>query len=498
MDGETPETAPELAEIKVYRNHFVYVLKTVILALFFMFIWVLSMAANEDVGIVRLELIYPIAVIIAAILYIAIRVWLKTTYTFGPTELTVKRDTIFKKDTKIQYSRMASVNVRRSIIDHLFGTTTLMFNINSSVNSQQAEASLILKADEANALREEISKLIFSKAMSIDEDVQQETMVSISNFDVILHGFFGQPTVQSVLGLIFLGYSIFTALTDSGGLFAALIMFGLTSVLPWISTILRHYNYRVYRVGDTITVESGLLSNFRSSFNIKKVNSVRIREPLLARLMGKSVLEAEVIGLADGQGMPLLCPLKGRKTVDALAQKLVPEFLFDTNHLTQPRQSMVPTFFYKIVLALISLAIGAAFYIYVSTNFPPESTVERFFFQITYVTLLVIIPAASLAHGVLAQRNREFEMGDETFMLVTGAFDRQREFIRYDKVQKSVVAAGPIQRLFGVGTITVSMMTSMGARNVSSGIFIKDELEKVPAEVLGRILDGRYDYRKYQ
>ena len=57
MDDETPETVSELAEVKVYRNHFVYVLKTVILALFFMFIWVLSMAANEDVGIVRLELI---------------------------------------------------------------------------------------------------------------------------------------------------------------------------------------------------------------------------------------------------------------------------------------------------------------------------------------------------------------------------------------------------------------------------------------------------------
>jgi len=88
-------------------------------------------------------------------------------------------------------------------------------------------------------------------------------------------------------------------------------------------------------------------------------------------------------------------------------------------------------------------------------------------------------------------------MGDETFMFITGAYDRQRDFIRYDKVQICSVSAGPIQRHYKVGTARVSLMSAMGAKSITSGIFNKEELELIGKEVMARIRDGRYDYRRY-
>ena len=89
-------------------------------------------------------------------------------------------------------------------------------------------------------------------------------------------------------------------------------------------------------------------------------------------------------------------------------------------------------------------------------------------------------------------------MGEETFMLITGGYDRQKEYIRYDKTQIFRVSSGIIQRRFGVGRCNVSLMSSKGATAINSGIFPIDELERVGAEVMDRIRDGRYDYRKYQ
>ena len=483
----------------VYRNHYSYVIQNLVsLILTLGLILLINYFSNRDEGFVLVGWSYAIIILVVGLMFVYIRMWILTTYTFGPTELYVFRNTYFKKETKIQYSKMASVNVRRTIVNRIFGSTTLLFNVNSSVNSNNAEATLTLKSDEADRLREIISSRIFNKEMEVKVEQQMDTMVQITNFDVILHGIFGQPTLSSLVGLASLAYSIFAAVSDSNGILFGLFLFFLTVVLPSVRTVLRYYNYRIYRVEDTITVESGLISTYRSSFNINKVNCVRIREPLLARIMGKSLLEAEVVGLADSNGLPLLCPLKGRATVLGLAATLVPEFLFDTTNHKQPRQALVPTVAYKAIFAAIIAAATAAMFLYWSFRYAEETgDLGTLVIYILAAFFGVVLPILLILHGVLAQGNREFEMGDETFMFITGAYDRQRDFIRYDKVQICSVSAGPIQRHYKVGTARVSLMSAMGAKSITSGIFNKEELELIGKEVMARIRDGRYDYRRY-
>jgi putative membrane protein len=482
----------------VYRNHITTVVQNIVTVIIWMVFFVVVAVLPRGLSIGQLgPWIYLVPAVVVVTALISLRIWSRTTFTFTENELVVLKDTFFKKETRIQYTKIASVNVRRNILNRIFGTTALLFNINSSVNSKSAEATLTLKSDEADRLREMVSARILKKEMNVVEDIGIETFVDVSNFDVILHGFFGQPTSSSLVGLVFLGYSVVSIFTGGGGLLMSLLIFGISSVLPWIRTVLRYYNYRVYRVGDTITVESGMLNTYRSSFSIKKVNSIRIREPLLARLMGKSLLEAEVVGLADSEGMPLLCPLKSRKTVLALTEQLVPEFLFEAEKHTQPRESFVPTIGYMAIWSAISALAGASAYVYIFMEYS-LSNISAIIATLACVIIAVFAPAVLLTHAVLAQRNREFEMGPETFRFVTGAYDRQTSYMRYDKVQISTVSSGPIQRRFGVGRCTVHIMSSKGATYVRSGVFSRSELEKVGDEVMARIRDGRYDYRLYQ
>lgn len=499
MDREPQQETVSQSETMIYRNHYSYLIQNLVSLVFSLgFILVIVYFSTYDEGFVLGGFSYAIIILAVGLIFIYIRAWLLTTFTFGPTELRVFRNTVFKKETKIQYSKMASVNIRRTVINRIFGSTTLMFNVNSSINSNMAEAMLTLKSDEADKLREIVSSRIFNKEMEVNVDRQLDSMVDINNFDIILHGFFGQPTASSLLGLASLAYSIFAAVTDSNGVLFGLFIFFVSSILPWIRTIFRYYNYRIYRIDETITVESGLISTFRSSFNINKVNCVRIREPLLARLMGKSLLEAEVVGLADGNGMPLLCPLKGKRTVLELAGTLVPEFLFETNDRKQPRQSLVPTVAYKTILAAVFVAITATAFLYWSVRYAADTNnIGALIVYILASLFGIALPVFLIFHGILAQGNREFEMGDETFMFITGAYDRQMDFIRYDKVQICSVSSGPIQRHYRVGTARVSMMSALGARSITSGIFDKEELELIGKEVMSRIRDGRYDYRRY-
>jgi len=60
------------------------------------------------------------------------------------------------------------------------------------------------------------------------------------------------------------------------------------------------------------------------------------------------------------------------------------------------------------------------------------------------------------------------------------------------------VSSGIIQRRFGVAQCTISTMSAMGAKNIRSGVFFKEDLDAVPSEIMARIRDGRYDYKRYQ
>lgn len=448
--------------------------------------------------------IFQVAVIMAVIMLIVAGWsyfwWKRTFYIFTDTELHVTRDAIYKVDKHIQYTRLASVGVKRDIINRIFGTSTLVFNVNSSVNATVAEATLVLKKDMADRLRDQLNAMIFHKQIDVAEELQIDTMIKVSNWDIIIHSILGQPTYQALFGFLMLLYAIAMLFIDnSGGLLAAVALLIVSEVLPFLSSILRYYNYRIFRVGDTITVESGLITTRRNSFRINKINSVRIREPLFARMFRKAMLEAEVVGMADedNNNVPLLCPLKARGDVRALLFRLVPELAFEPQPEHQPRKAVIPMVITDVVFAAIVIAFfGTLLYtaeIYLADVDETLSALVR----ASEVFFAILIPVLVFGHTGMAQKYRAFDMSEDSFMFAYGGYDLQTEYINFDKVQYADVVAGPLQRAFGVASCSVHMMSSVGFKVISSGLFLPEDLERVQDEVMSRIRDGRYDYRKY-
>ena len=329
--------------------------------------------------------------------------------------------------------------------------------------------------------------------------MEVQTLVHVTNSDVVIHAILGQPTYQAVFGLLMLFYAVVMLFYDNGGgLLTAVVLFAASEVLPFISAILRYYNYRIFRVGDTITVESGLITTRRSSFKINKVNSVRIREPLFARIFGKAMIEAEVVGMAgDENNIPLLCPLKGRSDVREMLFRLIPELAFEPEPERQPRRALIPMLITDTVFAVVVIAVFMALFFTAESYLVGVSETWTLVIRSSEVFFAVAIPVLIYGHSGMAQRHRTFDMGENSFMFVYGGYDTATEFINYDKVQYASVTSGPLQRAFGVAECSVNMMSSTGYKRITSGLFEPEDLEKVSEEVMSRIRDGRYDYRKY-
>ncbi|MGN0099025.1 MAG: PH domain-containing protein, partial [Candidatus Methanomethylophilaceae archaeon] len=421
-----------MTEDRVFRNHPSVILRNVVSACLFIGLMVLlnvgsAMEVEGWIGYVVIILV-AVAAIVALISYY---IWRKTTYTFTSEEIVIRVDTAFKKVNRIQYSKLASVNVRRNILNHLFGTAVLMFNVNSSVNAQSAEGTLTLKKEIADRLRDELNSMIFQKEITLQEDLQVPTAIHISNLDIILHGFLAQPTVSSIFGLLTTIYAIVMIFFgSSGGILSALFLFFVGEVIPIATSILKYYNYRIYRVEDTITIECGMINNYRSSFKVNKVNSVRIREPLLARAFRMATLEAEVVGLAGEEAIPILCPLKRRLEVEALFRNIIPEFCDDgMEPVHQPRAALVPMIIGQVLLAVIVVPMLYVLYriLFVELNGYDGFIADLISFGV--IAAMVVSVVLMVGYVSLAQSHRMFALGKDVFLFVHGSFDVNVEYI---------------------------------------------------------------------
>ena len=482
-----------------YRNHPSVVIQWTVPILLFLAILFVNISKETKA---TFALAVVTLILLAMIGYSAL-IWRKTWVSFEDTEIVVLRDTAVTKTLKrIQYTRLGSVGVRRGIVNRLFGTTTLIFNVNSSVNGSQPEATLTLRNDIAEAIRDDLNARIFSKASDVSDELSVESMVTVGNAEILFHALISQPTSRLITSLLMLAYSVVSAVYGSaGGVFLALFLLVLIEVVPLVREILTYCNYRLYRIGDTVTVESGLIATTRRSFKVEKVNTVRIRRPLLARLLGMSTLEAEVVGLGSGDGgsmVPLLCPLKKDAEVVELMGKLMPEVVFESEPVRQSGGAMRAM---SISYALVSIIVLAVCGVIACMEWGRIQDADVFPKALAVASLIAIavgVPLILAGRIVLAQRNRGFDMGGESFLLEYGGYDVTSEFILYDKVQRTEVSAGPIQRRFGSAILQTAVMSSAGSRIISSGLFPPEELERVSAEVMLRIRDGRYDPRRYE
>ena len=478
------------------RNHWSYLVGTVIrntLALGLTVLIIISTSEDTTPGFV-----WAVGIIIFSVA-MSVLIWLRTKYNFLEDEIVVTRNIVSRREVRIQYDRLASVNIERDFIYRILGATKLSFNLNSSVNVNRAEAFIVLEKEDAEELRDRVYARMYGtspastddepdaeKHMAKDYD-SMESLVQVTGMDIFLHSFLGMRTWQFAFGIVMLIYSV-VSLVESGSVnLLAVILFAVEFFIPALSHFFRYYNYRIVRDGDTVVISSGLFSTRQDSFKLSKVNYVKLEEPLICRLMGRAILEAEVVGTADQKGMPLLCPLKDKAVCTDLIGTLLPEF----ECRGETSKQSVSALFGIVPYMAVSLAVLAAIYVLLEDEFSG-------LYRVLFDGVIVLLAAGILGWGHLAFRIRTFAMDDTIALIVTGAFDRVSNYVLLDKVQFVDVTTSPAQRRYGTARCTMNMLSTTGNSKIRSGVFDSGSLESLSYEVRDRIIDGRYDFRRFQ
>jgi len=86
------------------------------------------------------------------------------------------------------------------------------------------------------------------------------------------------------------------------GFLAGVLLAGIVVgiLLALANAILRHYDFLLFKQQDRLVIEQGLLTRRRVELPRKRIQLLRIDEPLLRRLMGFATLQVETAGMAAG------------------------------------------------------------------------------------------------------------------------------------------------------------------------------------------------------
>jgi putative membrane protein len=473
-------------------------LASVVVVLTFLGVWI------DSTAVLSLLALSPVA-----LLLFYSRQWKRTTIQFNETDVVVERDTLFQMKKTLPYAKMASVNVNRDIANRLFGTAKVLININSGASATTPEAVLTFKQDVAERLRSEMSQRLYDHDISPDEEETIESLATFTPLDVVIHGLCSVPTYQTILGSAFLAYSVFelyislvSGVEAGAGALFSLVMFVTVQIMPSVSLMFRYYNYKVYRRGDTIYLQHGLIRTYRTSFSVSRINAVRVKSTLAARILGRSCIEAEVVGLASENGessRPVLCLLKDDATQQRVFKELVPEFVYERSPDRQPEgakhvlliRAVLGSLALAAVMVIPSLSVSREAAALAGTTGIPGVVVQSVLPLVTAAAVLAIIYAAHVSYRIT-----EFDAGEDLFTFVNGAVDRETVVMNYDKVQMVWIAEGPVARIFGVSRGSVYMLSSTGSSSVTSGYFPESHLNRINEIVMDRIASGEYDYRQ--
>jgi putative membrane protein len=478
------------------RNHPSVILENLSQVVMIIFLMIISAAPLRTY-----ETYLGVAALIGFVAFLLFLRWRRTTVQFNEGEIVVERNTIFKMVKSIPYSKIASINVDRGIMNRIFRTSKLKINVNTSKNATIPEATLVFKSELAEKIRENLSRNLHGGGPVVEAEAV--SAIRIGPWDVLIHGLFSQSTIQTASGFLLLGYAIwgqFMSASDLSGAegFISLLIFFWVTVFPTIISMVNYANFKVYRNKDTIYLQHGLISTFRTSFNVSRINAVHVRSTMISRLLGRSYIEAEVIGLGSGKNnkRPVLCLLKKNDVIDAALRELVPEFTYEREVMRQP-EAAKNIIAIKAAIYSTLIVLSCAYLTSVMYGLAKDMSltgIER-----ELVSNLFTIAGAILLVGIIlwafkAYRIMELTIGEELFTFVNGVMDRQMTTMSYDKVQIVNISKGPLASRYGLAVGSISLLSSIGGVKVSSGYFTEEQLNRVHRIVMERLSNGKYDY----
>jgi len=376
-----------------------------------------------------------------------------------------------RRDREIPYRRIQNVDIRQNVVQRLLGIAEVRLE---TAGGGQTEAQLsYVNREEAGRLQEEVGRHKRAEEPDAGEEADDhsaETLYSITPRELGILGIVSMDL--RLVPLVLVALSVFgpAAITsvlpeiDQWFLIGPLVGFGSIvglAILSGIISMLQYYDFQLGTHGDEYRYERGLLQRYSGSIPVEKVQTLSIRENVLARWLGYASLTIETAGYAPGQGSGArsqsAIPIAERDRVVELARSI--ESFGEVTFERPPKRARER---YAVRYLLVALVIIAGTY---AVTFHPDISGPWYFSAL----ILPVVPIA--AH--YKWRHRGYHLGEDYALTRNGFWSRRITIVPTYRVQ-TVLSSRTIfqrrRRLASVIVDTAGSSSLMGTDAVAADI----------------------------
>ncbi len=467
-------------------------------------------------------------VIVLIVAFVCFRRWLKTTMTVRDGVITIKRDTMFKKVTNINISNISNINLERNLFELFMGTYKLKIDTSSTTEATSTDMLMVFKKEKAEEIRAIVMDMAKKAREALEEDnldveamgvtegagfesvdntanvdngitsdnSQSKSIINEQvikdtfaedNFDVtysakefLINAITSTSIIIFVLiigGIALLVIAAIMAATKGIGAVAAAVgglavaAFTILSIVwaqikSWESDV----NFRSTRRGDSILINTGLITRRKYTIPLAKINAIEINSTFLGVMTRMARVDVVNIGgdSGDTTGHRILLYDK----VPELMRKLkliMPEFK-TVDKISYERQP---------VNVLVRNLIGCTFWFGLFCGGSMFAMFKMWgnrdnILMIPALFMLVVYLLTMLGF-IMSYKRRGLYYDDLYLVVVNGVFSRSIKVIPYERIQQIEYRDNPIFRLFNVKSATITVQGgSLGMSAISTGQFPVD------------------------
>ncbi len=415
----------------------------------------LAIGTEAGNGLSWLDLLYLPAFFLAPMARTVVH-WATLRYRIHDGRLEIRSGLLYRQVRLIGPERIQNSELVRNPFHRLTGLVEVRLE---TAGGEQTEGLLsALPLPQAQALMDRLEQLRRSAgvAPAQNEAPQERVLVSVGTLELLAHGLTSRRVgVLAVIAAV--GLELWQQLGggDPGalqqGLHPAFIAgvvlasFVLGVVLAVGNTLLRYHGLRLVELNDRVEARHGLLTRRQVGLQTRRIQLMRVDEPLLRRLMGYATLHMETAGLAAGpDGMrqaEATIPMVDREKLFGLCQQLVAGLDADPwagDLQPAPTRALLSIWLQALVrgglLVLVAVVVGGPW----------------------GLLAMLALPAMMVA-GWFDWRWQAWRITDRLVIARRGFWIRRTWILPRRKIQSAVSLQGPVLRLWGLSQVLVRM-----------------------------------------
>ena len=523
-----------------FRNHISIILEqtgAVIAAAFVLVVTQLFQSIDEltesDLSFITSKgflILLGVIALLAVSLTGQVIVWAKTYISIEENAIVIEKGSVNKKKNTIGIRNISNINLEQNLIEMLFGTCKVKLDTNSRSTADSTDVKIVLKKPDALWFQQEVTRKMEEAAgripmtgadfrvsdgvsevsdkidsVTVKSSYAGETLtgaysagrepedydVRAGIADILQHGFFSISIFSVVIFLLVIvgtvmsvaevigraGLMASLAGSAAGIVVAAFII--LSTLWDTVKDFVRYYDFRAKRLDDKIYIKYGFFKKVEYTIPVDKIQALKIRQSLLARIGHRYMAEIVNVGMGDDKEeqhsfLVLYC------TEEKLGERLsllLPEFASCVEQRVDRLPASVWAAWTIPTVVYILVVVGSA----LMCN---ELVGSKYRLYIWIVSVILIL---FLLIGMILKYRTAGVGADERYLKIAGGyFARQYLSVQYRNIQYAEFSQNFIARACGIKKGEIHLLASSANTAHTIPYFSGDKDEIVKRKMLLR------------